>query len=217
MARTVRIEALKQWAGRYVDRRLGLETAGRIQEDELGYDPAQRRGYEPSHWLALRTALPRAAVTDRDVFVDLGSGKGRVVLQAARRYPFKRVIGVELSDELTEVAAANLRISRDQLRCPHVELVTADASEWMPPDDLTIAYLYNPFRRQTFSRVMERLFEGVDRTGRPLRLIYLRPHEHERLMRTGRAVELPPPSRLRLRLAGIPLGWVRRYELRPED
>ena len=34
---------------------------------------------------------------ERGLVVDLGCGKGRVVLQAARRYRLKRVVGVELA------------------------------------------------------------------------------------------------------------------------
>ena len=47
-------------------------------------------------------------VDSDDVFIDLGSGKGRMVLAAAARYPFKRVIGVELAEQLHEVARANV-------------------------------------------------------------------------------------------------------------
>jgi hypothetical protein len=76
--------------GRYLDRRAGLETAGRVTEEQLGYDRRVRDGYTPSRWLALPLALPARQLGAREVFADLGSGKGRVVLQAARRYPFKR-------------------------------------------------------------------------------------------------------------------------------
>jgi hypothetical protein len=75
--------------------------------------------------------------------------------------------------------------------------------------------MFNPFHGPVFSRAMERLVEAVDRRGRPLRVIYLNPKEHMRVMQTRRAVELPPPAGLRLRFAGIPRGWVRRCELRP--
>ena len=46
-----------------------------------------------------------------DVFIDLGSGMGRMVLEAAR-YPFKRVIGVELVEQLHDLARANLASTR---------------------------------------------------------------------------------------------------------
>ena len=61
--------------------------------------------YSPVGWRQLPRVLPPDSVTERDVFVDLGSGKGRAVLEAAATYPFARVIGVELVPELHEVVA----------------------------------------------------------------------------------------------------------------
>jgi SAM-dependent methyltransferase len=155
-------------------------------------------------------------ISARDVFVDLGSGKGRVVLEAARKYPFRRVIGVEISPRLNEIATANLRRLKGPLQCSRVEFVTADASTWDPPDDLTVAYLYNPFRGELFSAAISRLIGLVDRRGWPLHLIYINPTEHARVMRTGRVRQLPSPGGLRLRLTGAPSSSVHRYEIRPE-
>lgn len=209
------IRRARSWAGRYLDRRADLDTAGHLTREQLGYDQRERGDYQPSRWLALPLALPRRQVGASDVFADLGSGKGRVVLQAARRYRCSRVIGVEFSSELTAIAGANLARQQQRLRCPHVELVTADVLQWEVPADLTVAYLYNPFRGEIFSRAIERLADAVDRRGGPLRLIYVNAVEHERVMATGRAVELPPPPAPLLKLAGLSSGQLRRYELRP--
>jgi cyclopropane fatty-acyl-phospholipid synthase-like methyltransferase len=85
--------------------------------------------------------LPRAlrylGVSDRDTFVDFGCGKGRVVHQAARR-PFRRVIGVEISPVLAEVARNGLAARRHQHRCGSVEIVVSDVTQYRVPDDLTI-------------------------------------------------------------------------------
>ena len=48
-------------------------------------------------------------------FVDLGSGKGRVLLLAALR-PFRRVIGVEISASLHTRAQANVEALRGAIR-----------------------------------------------------------------------------------------------------
>jgi SAM-dependent methyltransferase len=206
---------LLRWAGGYLDRRQGLDTAHPVGRDELGYDVPERDAYTASPWLALPIALPRREVTEEDVFVDLGSGKGRIVLQAARRYPFKRVIGVELSPELNEIASANLERVRPRLRCRQVELVTADALQWEIPEDLSVVYLYNPFKGKIFAGVLDRLSEAVARSGRPLRIVYVHPFEHARLAASDRVVEQPPPPRLWLMLAGLSRHGVRRYELHP--
>jgi SAM-dependent methyltransferase len=168
-----------------IDRRQGIETAREANLGDFGLDLADRVRYEPSGWMNLPRVLRAGEVSDDDVFVDLGSGKGRVVLQAAR-YPFRRVIGVEIAEQLTAVACANVEASRDRVRCKEIELVTADVLEYELPDDVTVAYLYNPFRARTFELFAQRLIDALDRNPRPFRLIYSTPMEHELLMRTGR-------------------------------
>jgi protein-L-isoaspartate O-methyltransferase len=163
----------------------------------------------------LRIALPKREVGPHDVFADLGSGKGRIVLQAALMYPFKRVIGVELVEELNAVARENLERNRAKLRTRDVEIVTADLLEWEFPDDLTIVYLYNPVVGGLFEQLLKRLIAFVDRRQRGLRLIYVKPTQHERLLAESRISELPPPSGLLARLRGVPPSQLRRYEIRP--
>lgn len=205
-----------QGVSHLIDRRLGLETTQAVTEATLGYEHAgQLRPYEPSRWFALRAALRRDEVSDEDVFADLGCGKGRIVLEAAAHYPFRRVLGVERSGELSDIACANLRSTRRRLRCAHVDIITADATQWLPPDDLSIVYLFNPFTGDVFSSVLARLIDHVNRTARPLRVVYAHPVEHEALLSSGQAHEMPVPNSRMRRLLGIPDGWLRRYELTP--
>ena len=145
--------------------------------------------------------LPRAlrflGVSDRDTFVDFGCGKGRVVHQAAKR-PFRRVIGVEISPALAEIARANLATRRHRHRCPNVEIVVADAKEFPVPDDLTIAYFWHPFTGETLEAVLRGIIDSIDRHPRRVRLIYLGPHGAE-VLATGRFRLLKEqPNRTRL-------------------
>lgn len=191
-----------------------VDTAERVHLDTLGLGDRDRISYTPSGWLTLRRALPRRAVGEDDVFLDYGSGKGRVVVQAAR-YPFKRVIGLEIATEFNAAARANVELERDRLRCQDVELVTADVLDFEVPDDVTVAYLYNPFRGETFSAAIDQLIASVDRNPRRVRIVYVNPLEHDRLLATGR-VELTR------KLRGLRPGrrWSRTastylYEIRP--
>jgi SAM-dependent methyltransferase len=169
------------------ERRRNLVTAQVVELEELGIDPHERVRYQPAGWLELRRALRRNEVDEGDVFVDFGSGMGRVLFQAAQ-YPFSRVVGVELSERLNEIARENIARNRRRLCCTDVEIVTADAVEWEVPDDVTVAYLFNPFTGSTFRAVIERLLASVDRRPRRLRIIYRNPREHDALMGTGRVV-----------------------------
>ena len=151
----------------------GLDFEGHAFEPE--HDHPDRLPYVPSPWWTLPRALRFLGVSDRDTFVDFGCGKGRVVHQAAKR-PFRRVIGVEISPALAEIARTNLATRRHQHRCPNVEIVVADAKEFPVPDDLTIAYFWHPFTGETLEAVLRGIVDSIDRHPRRVRLIYLGPH-----------------------------------------
>jgi hypothetical protein len=53
-------------------------------------------------------------------FIDLGSGKGRVLLMASD-YPFKRIIGVEFMPELQRVAQENIRKYAERCTGAHTD------------------------------------------------------------------------------------------------
>jgi hypothetical protein len=173
-------------SGALVDGPRHIETASVVHLEDLGLASGERVRYDPSGWRDLRRALAPEEVGSDDVFIDFGAGKGRVLLVAAGRYRFRRVIGVELSGALAAIARANIEASRRRLRCPDVEVVTADILDYAVPDDVTVAYLYNPFRGALFDSLVAQLIASVDRRPRRLRLIYRTPLEHDRLIATGR-------------------------------
>ena len=175
---------LRDEADRLLERRHGVDTRGEVGLAELGVDGDEAHSYKPAAWLTLRRAL-RGEVGPDDVFVDFGAGKGRVLVLAAR-LPFKRVVGVELSPQLAAIARANVASQRGRLRCRDVSVVTGDVLDFEVPDDLTVAFFYNPFGGALFETVVARLLASVDRRPRPLRIVYSNPTEHETLMATGR-------------------------------
>jgi SAM-dependent methyltransferase len=182
-----------QLAEREVSRRFGdwafgfpREAADKVPLETVGLDDSSRVGHEPSPWFILPRILRRHEVGPEDVFLDMGAGMGRVLLEAARLYPFKRAIGVELSEDFARVAGEVIERNRHRLRCKQVEIVCADAREYRFPDDVTVVYLYNPFLGDVFAAAVQGILASVDRRPRRLRLIYFNPEEHDQLMATGR-------------------------------
>jgi SAM-dependent methyltransferase len=162
------------------------QTADRVGLESFGLAHPDRVGYTASPWWVLRWLLPQSDIRPSDVFVEFGCGKGRVVLDAARRYPFSRVVGVELAPDLSDVARRLVARERRRLRCANVTIETADATAYTVPDDMTYAYLYNPFNGATFERAFGNIVASLDRAPRPLRVIYVNPAEHETIAATGR-------------------------------
>jgi SAM-dependent methyltransferase len=208
------LRALYRAGMQLIERVQRVDTAGIVEMDELGLDSKEREGYQGSGWIDLRRMLRPGEVKPTDVFVDLGSGKGRVVMLAAR-YPFAKVIGVELSEQLTEIARSNLANARGRRRAKQVELVASDVLEYEIPADATVIYMYNPFRGAIFETVVQRLIDSVDRNPRQVRLIYLNPKEHDRLMATRRFRQVRSAGRLRPRRDEAARSYIRMYVLDP--
>jgi hypothetical protein len=161
----------------------GLDTAG--PDVDVDHFHPDRVWYAPSGWSYLQRILPRREVTSSDVFIDFGSGKGRVLVQAAR-YPFARVIGVEISPKLNEIARANLERRRHSFACPNIEVTTSDVVAYDIPDDMTVAYFFYPFVGDAFKRVIENIVASIDRCPRRVRIIYALPRLEDVILETGR-------------------------------
>jgi hypothetical protein len=150
---------------------------------------------------AVRVANAHAALRDLPVggagsrdysnytFVDMGSGKGRMLFVAAE-YPFRRVIGVEFSNVLHEEAVANIRRYRHRKqRCADIESVHADAAEFEFPDENLVIYMFNPFGPEVMGRMLANLERSIERHPRPVLVVMLWP-EHSDLVRRMRGVRV---------------------------
>jgi precorrin-6B methylase 2 len=168
------------------ERRLKVRTDGLIELADLGLPSEHRVRYQPAAWLTLPRVLRQSEVSPEDVFIDFGCGMGRMVLEAAMRYRFARVIGVELSPDLAAIARENVERNRHRLRTAAVEIVATDALAYSIPDDATIAFLNNPFHGPIFEHVISELLASFDRRPRRLRIVYIEPEEEAMLLQTGR-------------------------------
>ena len=172
---------IEKW---FYDRRNGIDTTDVVELDAHGLAGENREDYYPTPWLALRRILKSTYIGHDDVFLDYGCGKGRVLYRAAM-YPFRRIIGVEISPELAAIARANIDRSLPKLKCKNVEVANADAVHYEVPDDVTVVYFFDPFHGHVFEGVLNQLRASLSRRPRTLTIIYLDPHEEQTLLRAG--------------------------------
>jgi SAM-dependent methyltransferase len=161
------------------------DTYGAADLSRFGLGHPDRVEYRPSGWRHLSRALEGRVIDRSDVFLDYGCGKGRIVYQAAS-LPFGRVIGLEISSELLDVARRNVVRNRHRLVCQHIDLVCGDALTYEVPDDVTYVYMYNPFLGDVFRAALASLMRSLDRQPRHLTLIYVHPMMAEDVERSGR-------------------------------
>jgi hypothetical protein len=108
---------------------------------------------------------------DSDVVVDLGAGKGRVVVAAAT-YPVKRVVGVEIEPHLARAGQANAAAMRGR-RAP-IDFLHLSATDYNY-DDATVITLFHPFGSETMRQVLKLIEQSLAHRPRDLRIIYVNP------------------------------------------
>lgn len=142
-----------------VDQIPGVETHRAVYLSALdlkGEHGADAQPYEPISDEAFVSMVDALPIEPADyTFVDLGSGKGRALLLAARA-GFGRIIGVEYSSDLHEHAQRNMAAAHGHWPgVGRIELVHGDASEFVPPCAPTVCFLFNPFGPSVMSKVID--------------------------------------------------------------
>ncbi|MFY9560014.1 MAG: class I SAM-dependent methyltransferase [Terriglobales bacterium] len=154
------------------DRVAGVSTSGLISIFRLKIVGSHRHG--AIRYQAVSPDLFSRCLDQLDIaypeftFVDLGCGKGRALL-LARKYGFRRLVGVEFAPALVKCARVNV---------PGAEIVLGDAAEFRFPDTPLVVFLYNPFGSEVLQKVVANLAHS---TGW---LVYVTP-VHGSILRDG--------------------------------
>jgi hypothetical protein len=130
--------------------------------------------YRPLTEELFRTAMDSIRIDPGAfTFVDIGSGKGKVLLMAADR-PFKSIVGIEYALGLHEVAVRNVALYRSgQQRCKAIEPIYGDALAYQLPEGPLLLFIFNALARDFMSVLLKKLdTEAAAHPARPIFLIY---------------------------------------------
>ena len=145
----------------YYEWRYGIDTDKIIFPKELGIENDECHSVQRHGLHQFFEVLGGLDIRDgRDTFLDYGAGLGRVVILAAR-FPFKRVLGVEISPRLAAAAAVNCERARPRLCCRNIELTCQDARLYEVPSDVTVIFFFNTFRGTLLARVLENIQDSL--------------------------------------------------------
>jgi SAM-dependent methyltransferase len=164
------------------DRRFNVDTAGIIPVHQLPieYDNwLHGSAYIATSPFDLSSILAKC-ISDYSshTFVDLGCGKGRVLLFASG-LPFNKVVGVEFCVSLADTARRNLKSYTGPLQCKQSEVLTMDAVEFEFPDSPLVVFMYHPFDETIMQQVVSNLESSCKKHSRQVIVLYFKPeHRH---------------------------------------
>ena len=171
------------------DKKHNVDTAGRVDLENLQIDSVNKeRGeyYEPTPLATFKSImklLPDAL--DEFVFVDFGSGKGRALFAAAE-FRFKKIIGVEFSPKLCEIAQKNLETFKNKKQSTfNIEILCLDACEFEFPNEDYVLYFNNPFDEVIFEEIIGRIANFYRKYGRKIYVVYLNPVSAHKVKASG--------------------------------
>jgi SAM-dependent methyltransferase len=164
----------------WFDWRYHVKTCG---DDDLrqitvvGENASHAIAYIPTTPRTGRHMLRNLPVSDVSsyTFIDIGSGKGRMLLLAAE-LPFRRVIGIEFASDLHALAQQNVKTYRnpDQV-CFQIESVHIDATQYEFPLEPLLIYFYYPFDQSVMEPVIQSLNRSLAEHPRDVVLVYHNP------------------------------------------
>jgi SAM-dependent methyltransferase len=158
-----------------LDSLYGVDTGAGFSGEERGSNTGTPVpfAYDPAPWRTLKRSMRLASLqAEGSTFVDIGCGKGRVLLSALG-LPFARVIGIELSPVLSKIATKNLASARLIVRrCSSAEVICGDAIEFSMPHGPTVIFFYNPFPLATMEIVLGNIVRSYFEAPRPICLVF---------------------------------------------
>ncbi len=147
---------------RWFDFRYGVDTCGTVPLESLqvaGENQAHGHRYEPARVAELRRTLARLRelAGPDTLLVDLGSGKGRILMVGAE-VGFRRAIGVEFAAELCESARKNFQAFQESTgNTADLTIFEGDVLSYPIENCDTLFTLFNPFDDVITERFFERL------------------------------------------------------------
>ncbi len=155
------------------DRQFSVDTSGTFS---IPNAPAGANGYAGTPPYRFRSMVSDLAFnTNETTFIDFGCGKGRVLLMASQ-FGFKRVIGIEVSPELSHIAKKN--VDSYNKKCGSsctIQVLQDNAANFRIPHGKTVLYFYNPFTEDVMRAVLDNIQVALNGGLSEITIIYYNP------------------------------------------
>ena len=169
----------------------GIRTTG---ADELGH--LTRQGisiehatiYMPASYDLLEKLFDSYPPARSRHFVDIGSGKGRVMAVAAA-FGATNVTGIDISSRLSEIAAHNLEKTKQRFPALEYSLMVNDAANYEFEENVDMILFFNPFDRSIMRTVVGNIIHSLKQDPRDITIFYLNPLEKDLFLDEGFAEE----------------------------
>lgn len=159
----------------FFDLKYGTDTARNLSLNAMevvGSNKARATWAESTQQRPFRKLMRHLQLPFKGDFIDLGSGKGKVLLLASQ-YPFKNILGVEFAEELNAICRENIRLyARKKPLRDNIQVITADVVDYRFSGREEMIYISNPFDGIILGQVLHNIVASLNANDRPLWIVY---------------------------------------------
>jgi len=177
----------------YYDVKYRYDTYSWVPVDKLDVKEEQKEHaviYQATRVIPLRRLFKKLNIPKEYSFVDIGCGKGRVLLIAAE-YGFKNIKGIEFSSNLTTIADKNILKYKTKTKSnTNFDVITIDAAEYKFNEIENVFFLFNPFDEVILKKVLDNIHESLKQHTRRVWMIYANAVHRELIEKTMKIISM---------------------------
>ncbi len=135
-------------------------TSTQIRE---GKSSKNYKHYSPAYTSLVIEALESLNINYKKyIFIDLGSGKGKVTLIASK-FRFKKILGIEIIRNLVQQAKKNEKIFfakkwNKKYKCK-IDYICSDAEKYPINSEKKVYFMFDPFPNQKLKKILKKIFK----------------------------------------------------------
>ena len=202
----------KELAEEGFDRKHGTDTAEMLYGAELGFFFNSRKG-EINAYQAVKTEYITRPLNllsfdlSQYTFIDIGCGKAKPLLVGSD-YPFKKLIGIEISPSCVSIARRNIDIyNSPNLDKSRFDIIESDIEDYVFPDEPSVIFMFNPFGKEIMQRVLKNLKGSLREHPRNVMIIYINPSHDDVIDSSGLFSRVPSLGEYTSVWATKPADW----------
>lgn len=158
-----------------IDKIKGLDFELTAQVEQFGYDSKLVHRSSPTDIKKLRSALNWLKI-ENNAILDIGCGKGNA-MRHMLQYPFLKIHGIELVNEIANVAFKNFSKIKDN----RVLIFNENATDFKYYSNYDMFYFYNPFPEEILEIVLKNILSTNQ--FKTIHIIYNNPKGHNLLIK----------------------------------
>lgn len=156
------------------EKRYKLDTRTEVAIDDLDISQEDKQHadkYKATRARYFRKIMEKVDLPREGVFVDVGCGKGRILLLAAE-HGIDQVVGLEISPALCQIAERNVdAFSKLSPESGSIKVICTNILDYQMEGNETVFFLYSPFDHSVTDQFLEMIRKSLKQHPRDLCLI----------------------------------------------